>query len=212
MFKITQILVFLSITILFIKPCLSDTPQPVSIPGYNPTATSAKPAANTSANPAERFPKPKKPVPATNEELQDLLKSVDLSGWANFSGYLWTCTPSYYSIPTYDAKNELKAAFDKFKEKKKMLTLKKAKEITEKIGSPVNHKIVGLYGNSCHITISVSNIEKPYTLDCYMLIINARYLSQLAYAVSKNTNTEELLPKDTADAINSLLKQWCQKQ
>ncbi|HSW70185.1 MAG TPA: hypothetical protein VLI69_08570 [Gammaproteobacteria bacterium] len=215
---ISKIFSSLFLGILFVKPCFSEMAQEVTIPGYNPSPASvssvSQPTSTTAlpAKPPSVIQKIPFPIPATQDELNQLFESINLKGWSAMSSYLWTCTRSSFSVPMYNAKNSIQAEFDKIKKEKKTLTLKSASEITQEFGKPVSHVIAGLYGQYCRIIISVSNIPIPRTLNCLVTIREARYLSTLAPFVAENTGKSEPLPSDVFNAIQNLLDSRCNKK
>lgn len=193
--------------------CFAESAQEISIPGYNPNAPTYTQTQTTIQKTAPLAPKkPDDNAAATEDQLQNFITAINLSGWSQFALYLWTCTPNSYSIPTYDAKNRLRATYDDFKKKKKFLSLKKAKQLAGVIGAPVNHSIPGLLGNACHFKIDVSSVVKnPYILDCFTDVIDARYFSLYGRKVYANNGKEELLDKETYALITDLLKKHCKK-
>lgn len=208
------------LTLLF-WPCLSysQTAQEIIIQGYIPSASSITTTPSTTpSNTVSKInlppPPTKKPIliPATQEELQQLITSVDLKRWAEFGSYLWTCTPGNYRMPMYNAKNEIQAKFDEYRKKNIILTKDHAFRLASALAEPVSYKAPGLKGIACGLNISVSNVEQPYTLMCYFIILDARYLSKLAAKVAQNSGKEEILPLDTLKAINKLLADNCTKQ
>ncbi len=204
-------ILFLAI-IFLCQSCFGETAQEITIPGYNPATASSAPTPVSPENAAPPIPeKTQTPVPATEEELQSLIQAVDLSYWSGFASYLWTCTPRYYTMPMYNAKNDIQAAFDEFKKTQGLLTKERAIQIAAILAKPVDYKIPGLKGISCGVNIFVTNAKKPYQLTCYFLMLDARYLSQLAMAVAANSGKPEVLPADTLNAIQNLLKANCTK-
>lgn len=207
---------FLLSLFLLTQSCFSEVAQPITIPGYNPEASSLAPAnAPPPAPKIKSLPAAldKKPIliPATDAELQQLITAVDLSYWAGFASYLWTCTPRYYTMPMFNAKNAIQNKFAEYKKKKIILTKEHAARIAAALAEPVSYKMTGLKGISCSLNISVSNVEQPYTLQCYFIILDARYLSRLAVQVSENSGKSEVLPVDTLNAIQTLLDNNCTK-
>jgi len=202
---------FLLSLFLLSQSCFSEIAQPITIPGYNPEASSLAPAKVQAPSPPA--PKIKLPplIPATDAELQQLITAVDLSYWADFASYLWTCTPRNYTMPMFNAKNEIQNKFNEYKKKKMILTKEHAARLAAALSEPVSYKMPGLKGIDCSINISVFNVEKPYTLQCYFIILDARYLSQLAVKVSENSGKPEVLPADTLKAIQALLDNNCTK-
>lgn len=203
----------IGVTFFCIQPCLAEMAQEVTIPGYNPQTASSIPA------PAEPMTKVTAaptviqiPVQATEADLQQLIQSVDLSYWAGFASYLWTCTARNYTMPMYNAKNDIQKKFDEFKLKKQTLTKEEASRIAVTLGRPVDLQIIGLKGISCGVNIFVSNVLKPdtpYKLSCYFIMLDARYLSQLSRNVAANSGKKEVLPSDTLNAIQKLLNANC---
>lgn len=211
--------ILLLLFVLFFQPCFAEMAQEVIIPGYQPTdsslpVTTPAPVVSThpNINPAPPLPASKPTlIPATEEELQALIQSVDLSYWSGFASYLWTCTPRYYTMPMYSAKNDIQAKFNEFKVKKKILTLEQAKQITATLAKPMDYKVPGLKGIDCNLNIIITNVEKPYQLTCYFIMLDARYLSQLAMSVAANSGKPEVLPADILNAIQKLLDANCTK-
>lgn len=181
-----MILIFLCIVLSFLESCLAEQ---IVIPLRRPPLQ-----------------------PATKEELQQLIQSIDLSGWAKMPPYLWTCTPSYFLVPSYNAKNDIQTAFQQYEKNKKILTKEKATEITQKLGRPVPHVIAGLVASVCHIKIGISNVQKPSNFNCYFIILDARYLAQQAAVIAENNGKEKGLPSDINDAITTLLTNRCQRE
>ena len=151
------------------------------------------------------------PASATQEELQNLIQSVDLSGWSGVAYYLWTCTPRYFKLPMFDAKNKMKSAFDTFQKDKKILTLADATQIAATAARPLDEKMPGLSGIMCRMNIAVSNVKEPYYLHCLFTMLDARYLSRLLTDVANNSGKQELVPQETIDAIQKLLDANCQQ-
>lgn len=197
---------------IFIQTCSAETAQPIIIPGYDVTSTPT-PSTPSQNNPPKNMTQTvKKEIPATPEELQQLITTIDLSGWSTMASYLWTCTPSYFNLPMYNAKNDIQVAFNQVKEKKQILTKASATQLANKIGQPVEFIIPGLMGISCRFNIAVSNVEKPYHLRCFFIMLEARYLAKLSILVSENNEKPTLLPEDTVSAIQNLLDTHCTKE
>ncbi len=206
---------FFLITFLFISPCLAETAQEVTIPGYSPPSTQTTPQrveVETVSPPKKTTPAKNQPIPATEEELQNLMASVDLSAWSVIAPYLWTCTPSQFSLPMYDAKNDILDAFNGFKTNKKILTKETATQITKTLGSPVSYQIPGLMAVVCRVNIAVTNVKKPYNLKCLFLIREARYLAQLARAVADNSGKAQPVSDDVLKPIQDLINSKCTKE
>jgi len=204
-------LLFLSM-IFSSQVCLGETAQEIIIPGYSQGAKPSPPSHVVTTNlPVETFNKPMS-VPATEEELEELIQPVDLSGWLGVANYLWTCTPRYFTLPMYNSKNEIQARFNQFKKKKKILTMENATQIASQVGAPLSVKIPGLSGIMCRMQVFVTNVEKPYTLNCLFIMLDTRYLSRLVYDVSQNNGKPTVVPKETVDAIDQLFATNCVKQ
>lgn len=206
--KKTAQLFFSAIIFLFIRPCFAEMAQEITISGYQQPGTPVtnSPIKNPSPAPTKKM---EVSIPATAKELQQIIASVNLKDWASFASYLWTCTPSYFSLPMYNAKNNIQTAFTQFSQNKKILTKKRATEIADKIGQPLEYRIPGLQGISCRVNILVSNIEKPYALKCAFIMLDARSLSRFANVVADNDGKDEFLSKDTLSAIQTLLDNNC---
>ena len=207
MLKILRIILPSVLAIFMIKPGYCDPVQEVTIPGYNPNATSSVAPTPVATPPKPVVVKPK-PVAATSEELQQIIETVNFSGWSKLPAYLWTCTPNTFLLPRYDVREEIKAKFDEYKNKKKLLTLADAKEIANKLAAPVPFKIVGLWGSNCHVNMAIS---ADSALDCFMIILDARYLSRLTADIAAS-NGKESLPKETHDALIALFAKNCTKK
>jgi len=149
---------------------------------------------------------------ATDAELQQLIQSVDLSHWAGISTYLWTCTPRYFTAPMFDTQNAIRARFNQIKKEKKSLTKAEATEITRTMSEPIGFKIPVLSGIMCRVNLYVANVKKPYSLTCMFIMLDARYLSRLVYAVSENNGKPEVVPDDIINAIQKFLDANCSKQ
>ncbi len=229
---------FLCAIFILIKPCFGEMAQPVTIPGYSPPSPPVatepaktvepilKPMISESIPPSTAIkdstsiplsstappPPPKKEIPATEEQLKELIKSVNLKDWELMPSYLWTCTPSTFNVPMFNAKNDIQKEFDSYKADKKILTEEKATKIATSIGRPVTQQIVGLVADLCRVKIAVTNVKKPYNLNCLFIILEVRSLSNLAALVADNNGKDELLPADTYDAINNLIDTRCRKE
>ena len=206
-------LLFLLTIFLFIHPCFAEMAQEVIIPGITQTppttnTLTTSPISQTKKSPLQNplgNKKLKIPTNATDEELQQLITSVDLKGWSVFANYLWTCTPNHFTLTMYNAKNEIQAEFNKYKKNNRILTIEKATTIVAEIARPVDYQIPGLKGISCGVNITVANRKNPYLLKCYFILLDARYLSQLSRAVADNSGKDDVLPSDTLNAIQALL-------
>ena len=194
------------IAIFLSQSCLGATAQQITIPGYNPnvSATSSTPNARTPAS---------TPKLATPGDLADLVKAVDFNGWSSLSQYLWTCTPSSFTLVPANAKNKLQVAFDTFAQKNQIPTLEDAKKLAKKLTQLVNYNGMGLYGYACHITVYFpkTDTSPSENLNCFFSIRDARSLSQLASSVAASNGKSDLVPDETLSAFTDLMAENCKR-
>lgn len=197
------------------QSCLGETAQPVTIPGYNPNAPvtlSTPQTAVSSAKPASPSFAPTVKL-ATPGDLADMVTSVDFTGWSTLSQYLWTCTPSNFTLVPANAKNKLQIEFDSLTRKNQIPTLSRAKDITAKLTQLVNYSVKGLYGYACHITVYFpqTDTSPAESLNCFFAIRDARYLSQLASSVAESNGKSDLVPDETLAALTDLMANNCKR-
>lgn len=202
-------LLFGALFFLIFQPCFGKMAQEIIVPGYPPTTSSSTPVSSVKS---AAITTTTLPGVATDARLQQLIQSVDLTNWAGISTRLWTCTPRYFTVPMFDAKNAIERQFNQIKKKKKNLTEAQAAAIARTLSEPIGFKIPGLSGIMCRVNLYVANVEKPYSLTCMFIMLDARSLSRLFYTVSENNGKPEVVSEDVINAIQKLLDANCSKQ